>query len=291
MQTVAQLIENARLCGEDFAKGKDATGQTFNSARMRSIVPAMEAIESGAVTLASNTSIARDITLAYAAGANIAYTTASETAQVSKTQAFLLAAQSKVGLSTMQAVQRVIADTNDDDTKKVLNSRVLEKMATLLRVAVGDSKAGIAPHTPDRDAILAVFAPVTEDKDKHELLADAFKKMAKLSASIAEIDPELYGKAFLQEKARYIELQATHETRAKVIKAHKEAEKAEAEKAKAEAAKAEKAKAEAEKAKAEAEKAKAEAAKAEKAKAETAPVEHIQEVTPMDMVDAELELA
>ena len=124
----------------------------------------------------------------------------------------------------MYAVQRVIADTNDDDMKKTLNSRVLEKMATLLRVAIGDSKAGIAPHTPDRDAILTVFAPVTEDKGKHELLADAFKKMAKLSATIAEIDPELYGNAFLREKVRYMELQASHETRAKVIKAHKEAE-------------------------------------------------------------------
>jgi hypothetical protein len=160
----------------------------------------------------------------------------------------------------MQAVQRIIADTNDDDTKKVLNSRALEKMATLLRVAVGDSKAGIAPHTPDRDAILAVFAPVTEDKGKHELLADAFKKMAKLSASIAEIDPELYGKAFLQEKVRYMELQATHETRAKVIKAHKEADTVKP-------------------------------APIVPAKAEAAPVETIQEATSLDMVDAELELA
>jgi hypothetical protein len=212
MTQISDLVDHARAQGVAYFQGKVATGNTFESARVLALVPAIKAIEAGEVTLESN--LPGDVTRAYAEGARIEYGTKSLSTAISKTLQFLMAAQAGVCTGLFHAVDAAIRETNDADTQKVMCSGAFEKLTDLCRVAI-KTKA-----VPDRATIVAVLAPQAANPSNDETLAQLFAKMAKLAKNIVEIEPEKYY-ALAIERKRYEQLGAEHTARAK--RAHEQA--------------------------------------------------------------------
>ena len=206
MTQVNDLVAYARAQGEAFHAGKIATGNTFESARVQAILPAIKAIESKEVALTSD--LPGTITRAYAEGARITYAAASEKTAVSKTAQFLIAADKGKASEALEYVERIIRETNDNDVQATMRKRAFEKLTDVCRLV---NKTGALPS---RVEVLTIINPPAVNATQDEQLAALFKKMAKLAENIAKLDIDRYG-ALATEAVRYERLSDEHEARAK----------------------------------------------------------------------------
>ena len=136
MTTLETVLDNARAQGVAYFAGVSATADGFNSPRLASLIPAMEAISAKQITLGEDmTGFARDLTLAYAKAAynkEVPYADKSLQAQVSKTVAYLASAKYGFGLEAIKAVQDMVRQENDEKVKHALTTGVFEKLYKLL---------------------------------------------------------------------------------------------------------------------------------------------------------------
>jgi len=208
MQTVATLVDFARSKGEAFAAGKVATGDTFNSARFQAILPAIKAIEAGEVQ--HTTDLASQITRAYAEGAKIDYKSErTVSSAVSKTSAFLVAAEHKLMLALINTVETIIREQNDKDVRNKMESGIFGKLNSLSIAAVAAAKD---KKVLDWSKIVSVLFPAEVDPTTDEQLAVMFKKMAKLADDISGL-ATVYETMAVEAK-RFQRLSAEHKARA-----------------------------------------------------------------------------
>ena len=206
MQTVDQLVDFARLQGEAFAAGKVATSNTLASARVQAILPAIKAIEAGEITLTSD--LPGLITRAYAGGARIEYKSGgSERTAVSKTAAFLIAADKGLMVKLVNAVENIIREQNDSEVRGVMEKGIFEKLNTL-SIAVVKEKM-LLP----KDRIMSVLAPVATEPTADEQLRDIFKKLSKLCSEASKIGDKY--SAMAVESLRFGKLSDHHAAEAK----------------------------------------------------------------------------
>jgi hypothetical protein len=185
--TVETLAEFARVCGTEYAAGAVVSSNTLNSARVKALIPAMEAIEAGHITLQSD--LPRIITTAYAAGAGIEYSGNSEKTAVNKTAQFLIAASKGFGTLTIKAVQEYIAGINDKNEKDKAGRGMFEKLVTIFNKSIQMNVI------MEGAALRAFLLPVAAEKTKDELLAGMFDKAAKLIHEIAKLSDAYSGLA------------------------------------------------------------------------------------------------
>lgn len=210
--TVEYFVAYAMEQGQLEAAGKVAAGNTFESARVQALMPAINAIEASDIEFTADMGGA--ITRAYATGAGIDYNAKSETVAISKTNTFFKAASLGLAKGTFAAVDELIRGCNDDKVQKVMRGRAFEKLVTLCRTAVA------ANAVPGKLALLEVLNPTAAEEGVDEKLAAVFKKLAKLADDAATIGGEKYGALAIESK-RYARLQSEHEANAKRNAEHK----------------------------------------------------------------------
>jgi hypothetical protein len=126
---------------------------------------------------------------------------------VSKTAAFLIAADKGLMVKLINAVENIIREQNDSEVRGVMEKGIFEKLNTL-SIAVVKEKM-LLP----KDLIMSVLAPVKLEPTDDEQLRDIFKKLSKLCSEASKIGDKY--SAMAVESLRFEKLSDHHAAEAK----------------------------------------------------------------------------